>query len=227
LLREQHLQAVTSPVSALEAALAEIVNSNFCGAQDKDEFDISVSISDRIEDYRRLENVLFFAWNNSTDPQYIPLRPVFEKLDGNAHRERLMASVYRWLHGAASQVFDAFGFEEANNVYTWRKECYMEARENGEDVDLEGEVEASDPVQVVSYIRDSEELMLDGEKAAAAVASIADEKLRAAFSSAQQMYVVSREIKLPTMSDECLRILVSCTGPRDKPLARRSHRGLV
>lgn len=206
-LREEHLQAATSPVGVLEAALAEIVNNNFRGAQDKDEFDIGVSVSDRIEDYRRPENVLFFIWNNSTDPQYIPLRPIFEKLDGNPYREGLMASVYRWLYGAASRVFDVFGFDEAKNVYAYRKEWYAEARENGEDVDLEGEVEASDPARVITYIRDSEELMLNGKKAAAAVASIADDELRSAFLSAQQMYAASREIKLPTMSDDCLRIL--------------------
>jgi hypothetical protein len=38
LLREEHLQAADkSPVSALEAVLAEIVNNNFCGAQELEE----------------------------------------------------------------------------------------------------------------------------------------------------------------------------------------------
>jgi hypothetical protein len=205
LLREEHLQAAKSPVSALEAALAEIVNNNFCGAQD--EFNIDLCISDRLEDYRKLEDVLFFVWNNSMDPQYIPLRPVFEKLDGNPHRETLMASLYRWLYGAASRVFDPFGFDEAKNVYAWRKECYTEARENGEDVDLEGEVEASDPEKVVSYIRDSEKLVLEDREAAAAVESITNKKLRAAFVSAQQVYEVSQKIDLPTMSEDGRRIL--------------------
>ena len=204
-LREEHLQAAKSPVSALEAALAEIVNNNFCGAQD--EFNIDVCISDRLEDYRKLEDVLFFVWNNSTDPQYIPLRPVFEKLAENPYREALMASVYQWLYGAASRVFDPFGFAEAKNVYAWRKESYTEARENGEDVDLEGEVEASDPEKVVSYIRDSEKLVLKDREAAAAVASITDKKLRAAFDNAHTMYVASCKIKLPTMSEDCRRIL--------------------
>jgi hypothetical protein len=205
LLREEHLQAAESPVSALEAALAEIVNNNFCGAQD--EFNIDLCISDRLEDYRKLEDVLFFVWNNSMDPQYIPLRPVFEKLDGNPHRETLMASLYRWLYGAASRVFDPFGFDEAKNVYAWRKECYTEARENGGDVDLEGEVEASDPAKVVSYIRDSEKLVLEDREAAAAVESITNKKLRAAFVSAQQVYEVSQKIDLPTMSEDGRRIL--------------------
>lgn len=129
LLGEEHLQATTSPVGAVEAALAKMVNDNFCGA--RDEFDIDLCISDRLEDCRNPGNGLFFVWNNSTDPQYIPLRPVFEKLEGNPHRERLMASLYQWLYGAASRVFDPFGFEEAKNVYAWRKEYYTEARENG------------------------------------------------------------------------------------------------
>lgn len=205
LLREEHLQAAKSPVSALEAVLAEIVNNNFYGAQD--EFDVAASISDRLEDYRKLEDVLFFVWNNSTDPRYIPLRPVFDKLDGNPHRETLMASLYRWLYSAACRVFDPFGFDEAKNVYAWRKECYTEARENGEDVDLEGEVEASDPAKVVKYIRDAEQLILSSQKAATAIDSITDKDVRAAFAKAHTMYVASCKIKLPTMSEDCRRIL--------------------
>jgi hypothetical protein len=118
-----------------------------------------------------------------------------------------MASLYRWLYGAASKVFDAFGFDEAKSVYTWRKEWYAEARENGEDVDVEGEVEASDPAKVVSYIRESETLALKGQEAIATIRSIGDEKLRAAFVNAQQMYAAARRIKLPSMSEECRRIL--------------------
>ena len=205
LLGDKHLERATSPVGAVEAALAEIVSDSFRGAQD--EFDISVSISDRLEDYRKPENVLFFIWSNSPDPQYIPLRPVFERLENNSRRDRLMASLYRWLYGAASKVFDAFGFDEAKNVYTWRKEWYAEARENGDDVDVEAEVEASDPAKVVSYIRDSEKLALNGAEAIAAISSIGDEKLRAAFVNAQQMYAAARRIRLPSMSEECRRIL--------------------
>jgi len=205
LLCEKHLQDATSPVGAVEAALAEIVTDNFRGAQD--EFDITVCISDHLEDCRKPENILFFSWANSPDPQYIPLRPVFERLENNPYRDCLMASLYRWLYGAASKVFDAFGFDEAKNVYTWRKEWYAEARENGEDVDVEGEVEASDPAKVISYIRDSERLTLKDAHAIAAISSIADEKLRAAFANAGQMYEATRRIKLPSMSEECRRIL--------------------
>ncbi len=205
LLCEKHLQDATSPVGAVEAALAEIVTDNFRDAQD--EFDITVCISDRLEDYRKPENILFFSWSNSPDPQYIPLRPVFERLDNNPHRDRLMASLYQWLYGAASKVFDAFGFDEAKSVYTWRKEWYAEARENGEDVDVEGEVEASDPAKVVSYIRDSGSLALTDAEAIAAIRSIGDEKLLSAFTNAQQMNAAARRIKLPSMSEECRRIL--------------------
>ena len=205
LLREEHLQAAASPIGAVEAALAEIVNSNFAGA--RDEFDINLCLSDRLEDYRRPENVLFFAWNNSMDPKYIPLRPVFERLEGNPYRDGLMASLYHWLYGAAASVFDVFGFEQAKNVYSWRKECYAEARENGEDVDFEGEVAASDPAKVASYIRESEQRILNSRQAATAIHSIADEKIRAAFVNAQKLYAASQQIKLPAMSGECRRVL--------------------
>jgi hypothetical protein len=205
LLREDHLQGATSPVGALEGALTEIVNRNFSGA--RDEFDMTVCITDRLDDYRKPDGVLFFVWSNSMDPQYIPLRPVFEKLEGNPHRERLMASLYQWLYGASSRVFVPFGFDEAKNVYAWRRECYTEARENGEDVDLEGEVEAADPAKVMGYIRDSHKLILKGKDVDAAVGSIADPRLRAAFVSANRMFLESRRIKLPSMSEDSRRIL--------------------
>jgi hypothetical protein len=204
LLSEKHLQGATSPVGAVEAALVEIVSENFRDAQD--EFATTLSISDRLDDYRKPEDVLFFIWSNSPDPQYIPLRPVFERLQNNPHRDRLMASLYHWLYGAAAKVFDVFGLGEAKTVYTWRKEWYAEARENGEDVDVEGEVEASDPAKVVSYIRDSERLAMKDAQAIAAINSIGDEKLRSAFANAQQMYTAARRIKLPSMSEECRRI---------------------
>ncbi|HEY6184840.1 MAG TPA: hypothetical protein VIW67_21530 [Terriglobales bacterium] len=104
-------------------------------------------------------------------------------------------------------MIDAFGFDEAKNVYTWRKEWYAEARENGEDVDLEGEVEASDPAKVVSYIRDSERLALSDAQATHAICLIKDEKLRSAFARAQQIYAAATRIKLPSMSEESRRLL--------------------
>jgi hypothetical protein len=118
-----------------------------------------------------------------------------------------MASLYQWLYQAASRVFDAFGFDEATNVYRWRKECYTEARESGDEVDLEGEVEFADPAKVVSYIRDSEKLVLAGRKADAAIQSIGDDRLRSAVANAYWMHKASQAIKLPAMSQQCRRIL--------------------
>ena len=204
-LHEAHLQNAASPINALEAALAEIVANNFLGTRDA--FDVTLCITDRLEDYRRADNVLFFVWNNSIDPHYIPLRPVFERLDGNPHRETLMGSLYQWLYQAASRVFDAFGLDEATNVYRWRKECYTEARESGDEVDLEGEVEFADPAKVVSYIRDSEKLVLAGRKADVAIQSIGDDRLRSAVANAYRMHKASQAIKLPAMSQQCRRIL--------------------
>lgn len=204
-LREAHLQGAASPADALDAALAQLVANNFSAA--RDEFDIKLSITDRLEDYQRAENVFFFVWNNAIDPQYIPLRPVFEKLDGNPHRVSLMASLYQWLYQSASRVFDAFGVDEATNLYRWRKECYTEARESGDDVDIEGEVEFADPAKVVDYIRNSRKLALEGRKAEAAIQSIGDARLRTAVANAQRMHQASKAIKLPEMSQPCQRIL--------------------
>jgi hypothetical protein len=205
LLCEAHLRDAASPIQALEAALKDIVDNNHRGARDA--FNVTLCITDRLEDYQRVNNVLFFVWNNAIDPQYIPLRPIFEKLEGNPHRESLMASLYQWLYQPASRVFDAFGIDEATNVYRWRKECYTEARESGDDVDLEGEVEFADPTKVVSYIRDSKKLMLAGKKAQDAIRSIGDGRLRSAMADAYELYKASQAITLPAMSQHCRRIL--------------------
>jgi hypothetical protein len=152
---------------------------------------------------RAVEGYLFFVWGNGGDPQYIPLRPIFEQLDGNPWQVRLMASLYRWLYLTSWRVFHAFGFSEAKRIYEWRKESYTDARESGDDVDLEGEVEYADPAKVVRYIQDSERLRLKAGEIDAAMSSILNKDLRDAFDKARHMFERSRKIKLPKISDDC------------------------
>src|SRR5438270_470520 len=129
------------------------------------------------------------------------------KLDGNPSREYLMASLYQWLYRTASRVFEAFGFCEAEHIYQWRRDAYISDREAGEDVDLEGEVEFADPAKVATYIRESDKLRLRAADLSAAIASIADIKLRAAFQKAHTMYLGSRTIRLPVMSKACHQLI--------------------
>jgi hypothetical protein len=118
-----------------------------------------------------------------------------------------MASLYQWLYRTASRVFDAFGFPEAEHIYQWRRDAYISDREAGEDVDLEGEVECADPAKVATYIRESDKLRLRGADVSAAIASITDIKLRAAFQKAHTMYLGSRTIRLPVMSKACHQLI--------------------
>src|ERR1041385_5157409 len=91
-IRRYRLYLRSSPTEEQDVlGLSKILET--IGAQD--EFDVTVCISDRLEDFRKPENILFFSWSNSPDPQYIPLRPVFERLQSNPQRDRLMASLYR------------------------------------------------------------------------------------------------------------------------------------
>jgi hypothetical protein len=206
LLVEKHLEQATSPAGAIQAALTEVV----CRAlgDGLDQFSIELGIADGLDEYRKPEKgVIFFVWNNTSDPQYIPLRPIYERLDGNPRRENLMASLYQWLYRTASRVFDAFGFLEAEHIYQWRHDAYISDREAGEDVDLEGEVEFADPAKVVTYIRESHKLKLKAAGVSAAIASITDVKLRAAFQKAHAMYLGSRSIRLPVMSKACHQLI--------------------
>jgi len=109
LLVEKHLGKATSPAGAIQAALTEVVYRAF--GDGLDQFSIELGIADGLDEYRKPEKeVIFFVWNNTYDPRYIPLRPIYERLDGNPRRENLMASLYQWLYRTASRVFDAFGF---------------------------------------------------------------------------------------------------------------------
>jgi hypothetical protein len=206
LLLDKHLEKASSPADAVQAVLADVVYRAF--GDGPDQFAIEFGIADGLDEYRKPEKeVIFFVWNNTSDPQYIPLRPIYERLDGNPCRENLMASLYQWLYRTASRVFDAFGFSEAEHIYQWRRDAYISDREAGEDVDLEGEVEFADPAKVATYIRESEKLRLRAADVSAAIASITDIKLRAAFQKAHTMYLGSRSIRLPVMSKECHQLI--------------------
>jgi hypothetical protein len=206
LLVAKHLEKSSSPADALQTVLTEIIHRAF--GDGPDQFSIEVVIADGLDEYRKPEKgVIFFVWNNTADPQYIPLRPIYERLDGNPRKEHLMASLYHWLYRTASRVFEPFGFSEAEHIYQWRRDAYISEREAGEDVDLEGEVECADPAKVATYIRESDKLRLRAADVHLALASITDIKLRAAFQKARTMYLGSRSIRLPAMSKECCQLI--------------------
>lgn len=202
LLTEKHLEGAESPVFALEKALAEIVR-NASGSDDQDVFDIEIRLTDRLDRSPESEDYLFFLWANTNEPHYIPLRPFFDQLAGNSYRERLLGSLYHWLHETASRIRFAFGFADAKCVYDWRKEMYMNAREHGEDVDVEGEVEFADPSSVMGYIRNAKMLLLKGQELETALSSIRTVEVREAFSKAHRMFTLSRGIRLPRMTTQC------------------------
>jgi hypothetical protein len=206
LTREKHLLLATTPAEALQSTLTEIIGKGLKGCADQ--FGIELGISDGLDEHSRpSEQVLFFTWTNTADPQYIPLRPVYERLENNPNRESLMASLYYWLYRSASTVFEPFGFAEAESGYQLRRDWYLSEREEGEDVDLEGEVEFADLAKVVPYIRESNERKLKNHEIAPAIASIANPALRDAFQKAYRIFLASRAIRLPKMSRHCYRVL--------------------
>ena len=206
LASEKHLQASPTPAAALQSTLTEILGNGLKGSADQ--FGIELSISDGLDEHHRpSEQVLFFTWTNTADPQYIPLRPIYERLENNPNREPLMASLYYWLYRAASTVFEPFGFAEADNSYQLRRDWYLSEREQGEDVDLEGEVEFADPEKVAPYIRESNQRKLKNHEITPAITSISDPALRVAFQKAYRIFLASRAIRLPKMSRHCYRVL--------------------
>ena len=201
LLLERHLKTATSPVAVVQAVLTDIVSPAFSDGHDP--FSIELGIVDRLDEYRKPErDALFFIWNNTADPQYIPLRPIYERLDGNPQRTRLMASLYQWLYRTASRLFAPFAFAEAKHIYEWRRDAYISERDAGEDVDLEGEVEYADPAKIVDYIRNAHTLRFKSSEIRRAIESLTDSRLRDAFQRAHRMYLESRAIRLPAMSKE-------------------------
>src|SRR5258708_6180815 len=138
-LTEKHLTSARSVVEALSTALAEIVD-RATPPESEDEFSIEIHLTDQLDYGCKYENALFFAWANTDSPEYIPLRPFFEQLDGNPLREGLMATLYQWLYRASQKVLPTFGFKEAKDLYEWRLAVYHDERESGQDVALDGEV---------------------------------------------------------------------------------------
>src|SRR6185312_5341176 len=196
LLGAKHLEKATSVVEALQAALTDIVIPAL--GNGPDQFSIELGIVDGLDESQKpAKNVVFFVWNNTADPQYIPLRPICERLNDNRRREQLMASLYLWLYRTASRVFEPFGFVDAEQIYHWRRDAYISEREAGEDVDFEGEVECADPAKVVNYIRNASRLRLKTGDIPEAIASIGDSQVRHAFQKAHEMYRESRSIRLP------------------------------
>lgn len=202
LLAPRHFEDCKNVVEVLAKALHEVVEKVY-GPLGNDAFSIEVRISDHLEEGPSRRDCLFFAWGGTDSPQYIPLRPVFEQLESHPYRDRLMATLYHWLHQAASRVCNGFGFQEAKRMYQWERELYTDARKCGEDVDLEGEVECFDPATVLSYIRNSEKLKLKAHEITAAILSIADPKLRSAFQKAHHAFTLAKRIKLPRTSPAC------------------------
>lgn len=198
-MQEKHLSAAGSVVEALGNALVGIVE-RATPAGGKDAFGIEIYLTDRMEFGPEQKNVLFLVWSPTNGPQYIPLRPFYEQLDGNPCRDRLMATLYQWLYRASQRVLPTFGLAEAASLYEWRATCYKEAREDGEDVDLEGEVEAANPDSLPSYIRNSSGLKLKSSEIESALASITRAEIRGAFEKARQLFLKTRAIRLPEMS---------------------------
>src|SRR6185437_5761754 len=98
----RHFENCQSVAEILQKTLSEVVTTASTDGEDR--FDVEIRISDKLDEGESLRDCLFFSWGNSSDPQYIPLRPIFEKLAGNPYRESLMASLYGWLHQAGWQV---------------------------------------------------------------------------------------------------------------------------
>lgn len=114
-LAPYHFENCQAVAGVLQNALSEAVTTACPASEDR--FDVEIRISDNLDERESRRDCLFFSWGNTGDPQYIPLRPIFEKLAGNPYQEPLMASLYRWLHQAAWQVFCAWATAKPN-AYT-------------------------------------------------------------------------------------------------------------
>src|SRR5260221_708813 len=212
LLDRRRLAGSGSVRQVLERGLTEFLEKA-TGEPWVDKFEIELTLSDgpvgrsgrrnQGRKRNRRGDFLVLTSTNTSETQYIPLRPIFDQLQGNPQRERLMASLYQWLYQGSWHVFYGFGLDEAEEAYLWRKDAYLSGREEGEDVALEGEVEFADPARVIAYIRQAKEMILEAEEVGPALASINDARLRRGFERAHELFLLSESWKLPMMSEEC------------------------
>lgn len=202
LLTQQHLAGADSVAGSLEKSLIGIIERAVQSVASQDRFGIEIQLTDRLEYGEGARGYLFFVWRTNDPNEYIPLYPVYKRLNGHPQRERLMASLYVWLYEAASKIVDVFGLDDAEYYYHWRKDAYMDAREAGEDVDIEGEVEFADPSKIVNYIRRSKQMKFGRRDSEQAIASIPIDDLREAFAKAYRLFLLSRTIQIPRTDGE-------------------------
>src|SRR5258708_15748998 len=162
LLDRRHLAGSGSVTQVLERALSEFLEKA-TGEPWADKFEIELTLSDGPVSYsgqlyrggkhNRQATFLVLTWTNRAETQYIPLRPVFDQLQRNPQRERLMASLYQWLYQGSWHVFYGFGFDEAEEAYLWRKEANLSSRAEGKDSQLEAEGELARPASLTASSR--------------------------------------------------------------------------
>src|SRR5260370_12222491 len=134
LFDRRHLAGSGSVPQVLERALTEFLEKA-TGEPWVDKFEIELTLSDGPVGYsgqlyqgrkrNRRADFLVVTWTNRSEKQYIPLLPIFDQLQVNPRRARLMARLYQWLYQGSWHVFYCFGLDKAEEAYLWRKEAFL------------------------------------------------------------------------------------------------------
>jgi len=189
-VKNEHIEGAKDIVDVLIRAIRDMLASCWCD----EGFEIHFELSSEEWMQKAKEKPLYlcFSWTNGS-MQYMALDTVVQRLADVPDYERLMATFYCLIYGAACAVTMPFSLDEAKSEYQMRQEYLDEEREQGEEPLVD---EIADPEDCPVYIKNARRLKLPERRIKDAFNAIPDEECRALFLTCLDAYKLSKTIKL-------------------------------
>ena len=191
-VRDEHIIGAKDVVDVLTRALKDMLASCWCD----EGFEINIELSSEewtwTRKVKKIPLYLCFTWTNGS-MQYMALDTVVQRLGNAPEYERLMATYYWLLYGAACKVMMPFSLQEAKTEYQMRQEYLDKEREQGEEPLVE---EIADPNDCPVYLKDAFKLKFPDAQIKQAFSTIPDDECRALFLTCLDAYQLSKTIKL-------------------------------
>jgi hypothetical protein len=191
-VRTEHIDGAKDVVEVLMRALKDMLASCWCD----EGFEMNIELSSEewtwTRKVKKIPLYLCFTWTNGS-MQYMALDAVVQRLGNAPEYERLMATFYWLIYGAACIVMMPFSLHEAKTEYEMRQEYLDEEREQGEEPLVE---EIADPNDCPAYLKEAGRLKFPERRIKQAFSAIPDEECRALFLTSLEAYQLSKTIKL-------------------------------
>ena len=189
-VRNEHIEGAKDVVEILIRALKDMLASCWC--DEGFEIHFELSSEEWMRKAKKEPLYLCFSWTNGS-MQYMALDTVVQRLGNAPQYEKLMATFYWLIYGAACAVTMPFSLNEAKAEYEIRQDYLAEEREQGEEPLAE---ELADPNDCPVYLKEASRLKFAERRIKAAFDTIPDEECRALFLTCLEAYKLSKTTKL-------------------------------